>query len=119
MEYVSYATISHVYVLDRWHEQCPGAILFALRLLDGDPEYVCYVIEYSGLCEIVAERLALFFAKLPENTGGSTISDNGRVVPARAPRRRIHVSVSNMITNSLMVTRGGINAVFVHCWIIR
>lgn len=29
------------------------AILFALRLLDGDPEYVCYVVEYSGLCEIM------------------------------------------------------------------
>ncbi|CDH58149.1 hypothetical protein RO3G_16838 [Lichtheimia corymbifera JMRC:FSU:9682] len=81
------------------------AILFALRLLDGDPEYVCYVVEYSGLCEIMAERLALFFAKLPKNTGAFTISDNGRVVPARPPRRRIHFSVPAMITNnSLMIT---------------
>lgn len=29
------------------------AILFALRLLDDDPEYVCYVVEYSGLCEVM------------------------------------------------------------------
>jgi hypothetical protein len=29
------------------------AMLFALRLLNGDPEYVCYVVEYSGLCEVM------------------------------------------------------------------
>ncbi|KAJ8654578.1 hypothetical protein O0I10_009760 [Lichtheimia ornata] len=34
-----------------------GAILFALRLLDGDPEYLCY----PHLCEVMAERLALSF----------------------------------------------------------
>lgn len=27
------------------------AILFALRLLEDDPEYVCYIVEYSNLCE--------------------------------------------------------------------
>ncbi|KAI9485074.1 Retinoic acid induced 16-like protein-domain-containing protein [Zychaea mexicana] len=86
------------------------AILFALRLLDGDPEYVCYVVEYSGLCEVMvssvcAERLALFYAKLPKNTGAFTISDNSRVVPIRPPRRRISLSVPVMITNnSLMIT---------------
>ncbi|KAI9323460.1 Retinoic acid induced 16-like protein-domain-containing protein [Dichotomocladium elegans] len=88
------------------------AILFALRLLDGDPEYVCYVVEYSGLCDVMvrkhrnfAERLALFFAKLPKNAGAFTISDNGRVIPVRPPRRRIQFSVPAMITsNSLMIT---------------
>lgn len=29
------------------------AILFALRLLEGDPEYVCYIVEYSNLCEVM------------------------------------------------------------------
>ncbi|KAI9257305.1 Retinoic acid induced 16-like protein-domain-containing protein [Phascolomyces articulosus] len=81
------------------------AILFALRLLDGDPEYVCYVVEYSGLCDIMAERLALFYAKLPKNSGAFSISENGRVVPVRPPRRRINLSVPVMITNnSLMIT---------------
>lgn len=32
------------------------AILFALRLLDDDPEYVCYVVEYSGLCEVIVKE---------------------------------------------------------------
>jgi hypothetical protein len=32
------------------------AILFALRLLDDDPEYVCYVVEYSGLCEVMVKE---------------------------------------------------------------
>ncbi|KAI8147534.1 Retinoic acid induced 16-like protein-domain-containing protein [Fennellomyces sp. T-0311] len=81
------------------------AILFALRLLDGDPEYVCYVVEYSGLCDIMAERLALFYAKLPKNSGAFSISENGRVAPVRPPRRRIQLSVPVMITNnSLMIT---------------
>ncbi|KAF7725624.1 hypothetical protein EC973_009503 [Apophysomyces ossiformis] len=81
------------------------AILFALRLLDGDPEYVCYVVEYSGLCEVMAERLSLFFATLPKNTGAFSISSNNRVVPVRPPRRRIHFSVPAMVTNnSLMIT---------------
>ncbi|KAI8379161.1 Retinoic acid induced 16-like protein-domain-containing protein [Radiomyces spectabilis] len=81
------------------------AILFALRLLDGDPEYVCYVVEYSGLCEVMAERLALFFACLPKNTGAFSISSNNRVVPIRPPRQRIQFSVPAVITsNSLMIT---------------
>ncbi|KAI9007033.1 Retinoic acid induced 16-like protein-domain-containing protein [Phycomyces nitens] len=81
------------------------AILFALRLLDGDPEYVCYVVEYSGLCEVMAERLSLSFASLPKNVGSFTISANNRVVPTRPPKRPIHFSVPAMITNhSLMIT---------------
>jgi hypothetical protein len=36
------------------------AILFALRLLNGDPEYVCYVVEYSGLCEVMVRLYAIF-----------------------------------------------------------
>ncbi|CAO3682843.1 unnamed protein product [Rhizopus stolonifer] len=81
------------------------AILFALRLLDDDPEYVCYVVEYSGLCEVMAERLSLFFVSLPKNVGAFTISENNRVIPTRPPRRRIRFSVPAMITNnSLMIT---------------
>lgn len=52
-----------------------------------------------------AERLALFYAKLPKNAGAFSISSNNRVVPIRPPRRRIHFSVPAMITNnSLMIT---------------
>ncbi|ORE03294.1 hypothetical protein BCV72DRAFT_213515 [Rhizopus microsporus var. microsporus] len=81
------------------------AILFALRLLDDDPEYVCYIVEYSGLCEVMAERLSLYFASLPKNAGAFTISENNRVIPARPPRRSIRFSVPAMITNnSLMIT---------------
>ncbi|KAI8093806.1 Retinoic acid induced 16-like protein-domain-containing protein [Halteromyces radiatus] len=81
------------------------AILFALRLLEGDPEYVCYIVEYSGLCEVMAERLALLFALLPKNMGAFTIASNNRVVPVRPPRRRIQFSIPAMITNnSLMIT---------------
>lgn len=39
------------------------AILFALRLLDGDPEYVCYVVEYSGLCEIMVSGAIIVVMK--------------------------------------------------------
>ena len=47
----------------------------------------------------------MFYAKLPKNAGAFSISDNGRVVPVRPPRRRIHLSVPVMITNnSLMIT---------------
>jgi hypothetical protein len=35
------------------------AILFALRLLEKDPEYVCYVVEYSGLCEVMVTHTIL------------------------------------------------------------
>ncbi|CAO3678348.1 unnamed protein product [Rhizopus microsporus] len=81
------------------------AILFALRLLDDDPEYVCYIVEYSGLCEVMAERLSLYFASLPKNAGAFTISENNRVIPVRPPRRSIRFSVPAMITNnSLMIT---------------
>ncbi|ORX59594.1 hypothetical protein DM01DRAFT_1405113 [Hesseltinella vesiculosa] len=81
------------------------AILFALRLLEGDPEYVCYVVEYSGLCEVMAERLAAMFAMLPKNVGAFSISSNNRVVPVRPPRRRIQFSIPAMITNnSLIIT---------------
>ncbi|KAI8329843.1 Retinoic acid induced 16-like protein-domain-containing protein [Chlamydoabsidia padenii] len=81
------------------------AILFALRLLEGDPEYVCYIVEYSGLCEVMAERLALLFAMLPKNMGAFTIASNNRVVPVRPPKRRIQFSIPAMITNnSLMIT---------------
>ncbi|KAI9279784.1 Retinoic acid induced 16-like protein-domain-containing protein [Sporodiniella umbellata] len=81
------------------------AILFALRLLEDDPEYVCYIVEYSGLCEVMAERLSLFFASLPKNSGAFTISENNRVIPTYPPRRRIRFSVPAMITNnSLMIT---------------
>ncbi|KAI8074989.1 Retinoic acid induced 16-like protein-domain-containing protein [Gongronella butleri] len=80
------------------------AILFALRLLEGDPEYVCYVVEYSSLCEVIAERLAILFAMLPKNMGSFTISSNNRVVPVRPPRRRIQFSIPAVITNnSLMI----------------
>lgn len=41
------------------------AILFAMRLLEDDPEYVCYIVEYSNLCEvIVGYHLSLFFLYL-------------------------------------------------------
>ncbi|CAO3691995.1 unnamed protein product [Rhizopus stolonifer] len=81
------------------------AILFALRLLEDDPEYVCYIVEYSGLCEVMAERLSLYFASLPKNKGAFSISDNNRVIPTKPPRRRIRFSVPAMITNnSLMIT---------------
>lgn len=33
------------------------AILFALRLLEDDPEYVCYIVEYSNLCEVMVSCL--------------------------------------------------------------
>lgn len=36
------------------------AILFALRLLEDDPEYVCYVVEYSGLCEVMVNLYFLY-----------------------------------------------------------
>lgn len=32
------------------------AILFALRLLEDDPEYVCYIVEYSNLCEVMVNH---------------------------------------------------------------
>ncbi|KAI8069002.1 Retinoic acid induced 16-like protein-domain-containing protein [Thamnidium elegans] len=81
------------------------AILFALRLLEDDPEYVCYVVEYSGLCEVMAERLSLFFACLPKNAGAFNISSNNRVSAVRTSRRSITFSVPAMITNnSLMIT---------------
>ncbi|KAI9487830.1 MAG: Retinoic acid induced 16-like protein-domain-containing protein [Benjaminiella poitrasii] len=81
------------------------AILFALRLLENDPEYVCYIVEYSNLCEIVAERLALFFAHLPKNTGAFTISSNNRINSIRPSRRHIRFSIPAMITNnSLIIT---------------
>ncbi|KAG0932525.1 hypothetical protein G6F57_008216 [Rhizopus arrhizus] len=81
------------------------AILFALRLLDDDPEYVCYIVEYSGLCEVMAERLSLYFASLPKNVGTFSISESNRVIPTRPPRRRIRFSLPAMITNnSLMIT---------------
>lgn len=35
------------------------AILFALRLLDNDPEYVCYIVEYSNFCEIMVSLVLL------------------------------------------------------------
>ncbi|KAG0742349.1 hypothetical protein G6F57_010621 [Rhizopus arrhizus] len=81
------------------------AILFALRLLDDDPEYVCYVVEYSGLCEVMAERLSLLFAYLPKNTGAFIISENNKIIPTRPPKRPIRFSVPAMITNnSLIIT---------------
>lgn len=81
------------------------AILFALRLLEEDPEYVCYIVEYSGLCEVMAERLSLFFACLPKNVGAFNISTNNRVSAVRTSRRSITFSVPAMITNnSLMIT---------------
>lgn len=33
------------------------AILFALRLLEDDPEYVCYIVEYSNLCEVMVNTI--------------------------------------------------------------
>ncbi|KAI7907351.1 Retinoic acid induced 16-like protein-domain-containing protein [Cokeromyces recurvatus] len=81
------------------------AILFALRLLDNDPEYVCYIVEYSNLCEVIAERLALFFAHLPKNTGAFTISSNNRINSVRPSRRHIRFSIPAVITNnSLIIT---------------
>ncbi|KAI7871081.1 Retinoic acid induced 16-like protein-domain-containing protein [Spinellus fusiger] len=81
------------------------AILFALRLLEGDPEYVCYVVEYSGLCEVMAERLALSFASLPKNVDAFSISANNRVLPTRPLHRSVHFSIPALITNhSLMIT---------------
>ncbi|KAI8092293.1 Retinoic acid induced 16-like protein-domain-containing protein [Gilbertella persicaria] len=81
------------------------AILFALRLLEDDPEYVCYIVEYSNLCEVMAERLALFFASLPKNTGAFTISSNNRITSVRPSRRHIRFSIPAMITNnSLIIT---------------
>ncbi|KAL9556929.1 hypothetical protein MBANPS3_001640 [Mucor bainieri] len=67
------------------------AILFALRLLEDDPEY--------------AERLALFFAHLPKNAGAFTISSNNRIQSVRPSRRHIRFSIPAMITNnSLIIT---------------
>ncbi|KAL7332029.1 hypothetical protein PS15p_204135 [Mucor circinelloides] len=81
------------------------AILFALRLLEDDPEYVCYIVEYSNLCEVMAERLALFFAHLPKNAGAFTISSNNRIQSVRPSRRHIRFSIPAMITNnSLIIT---------------
>ncbi|CEP17403.1 hypothetical protein [Parasitella parasitica] len=81
------------------------AILFALRLLEDDPEYVCYIVEYSNLCEVMAERLALFFAHLPKNAGAFTISSNSRIQSVRPSRRHIRFSIPAMITNnSLIIT---------------
>lgn len=37
------------------------AILFALRLLEDDPEYVCYVVEYSGLCEVMVTKIIIIY----------------------------------------------------------
>ncbi|KAI8347613.1 Retinoic acid induced 16-like protein-domain-containing protein [Choanephora cucurbitarum] len=81
------------------------AILFALRLLEDDPEYVCYIVEYSNLCEVIAERLALFFANLPKNVGAFAISNNNRITSVRPSRRHIRFSIPAMITNnSLIIT---------------
>ncbi|KAI9287305.1 Retinoic acid induced 16-like protein-domain-containing protein [Umbelopsis sp. AD052] len=80
------------------------AMLFALRLLNGDPEYVCYVVEYSGLCEVMAERLALLFVHLPKTIGSFTVSPTSRPVPVRPPSRRVHFSVPAVVaTNNLAV----------------
>ncbi|KAI8583121.1 hypothetical protein K450DRAFT_224325 [Umbelopsis ramanniana AG] len=38
------------------------AVLFALRMVDNDPEYLCYIVEYSGFAETLADRLAMMFA---------------------------------------------------------
>ncbi|KAG2186253.1 hypothetical protein INT43_002691 [Umbelopsis isabellina] len=42
------------------------AVLFALRLVDNDPEFLCYIVEYSGFAEILvftlADRLAMIFS---------------------------------------------------------
>ncbi|CAO3593794.1 unnamed protein product [Absidia cylindrospora] len=73
-------------------------ILLALRLTDGDPEYAYYIVEYSGLFEFMAERLALLFALLPKNMGTFTIASNNRVVPVRPLRRRIQFSIPTMIS---------------------
>lgn len=39
------------------------AILFALRLLEDDPEYVCYIVEYSNLCEVMVNKALSFSLK--------------------------------------------------------
>jgi hypothetical protein len=36
------------------------AILFALRLLEDDPEYVCYIVEYSNLCEVMVTCSSIY-----------------------------------------------------------
>lgn len=36
------------------------AVLFALRLVDNDPEFLCYIVEYSGFAETLVFTLILF-----------------------------------------------------------
>ncbi|KAM3588810.1 hypothetical protein VKS41_001246 [Umbelopsis sp. WA50703] len=89
------------------------AILFALRLLDGDPEYVCYVVEYSGLCEVMAERLALLFVSLPKTIGSFTISPTARPVPVRPPQRRVHFSVPAVVASNNLVVAASAHHSFI------
>lgn len=47
----------------------------------------------------------MYFARLPKNAGAFTITDNGRVVLAKPPRKRVHFSAPAMVTNNtLMIT---------------
>lgn len=43
------------------------AILFALRLLEDDPEYVCYIVEYSNLCEVMVSKALSVALKSTDN----------------------------------------------------
>ncbi|RUS27140.1 Retinoic acid induced 16-like protein-domain-containing protein, partial [Jimgerdemannia flammicorona] len=64
------------------------AVFIALKLLDIDPEFSVYVLEYSGFCEIIADRLSLLFAFLPRNVMTFTLEDD-KPVPLARPRRRV------------------------------
>jgi len=33
------------------------AVLFALRMVDNDPEYLCYIVEYSGFAETLVREI--------------------------------------------------------------
>ncbi|CAO3588673.1 unnamed protein product [Absidia cylindrospora] len=97
------------------------AILIALQLLEGDPEYTCYIVEYSGLCQVMVgmththkkedmfsnerfdqvERLALLFALLPKNEGTFTIKSSKHVVPVHGPLGNIQFSMPAFIKEKI------------------
>ncbi|KAI8330831.1 Retinoic acid induced 16-like protein-domain-containing protein [Chlamydoabsidia padenii] len=71
------------------------AILMTLESIATDPEYACYIIEYSGFCQIIADRLAYLFTTLPNNND----HHQHHVTPA------IQYTKPSMITkNQLMIT---------------
>ncbi|CAO3588675.1 unnamed protein product [Absidia cylindrospora] len=91
--------VDFLYMPGETGEIAREAILHALQLLNDDPEYTCYIVEYSGLCEIMVERLALLFALLPKNEDTSTITSK-HVVPEYRPRSNIQSPMPAFINNN-------------------